>query len=56
MTALVRASKKANDIAAENARVFAAIERSHHRALAVLCVPAVAFVSALVALVVVVLR
>lgn len=56
MTALVRASKKANDIAAENARVFAAIERSHHRALAILCVPLVAFFAALVALVVVVVR
>jgi hypothetical protein len=40
----------------DNARVFAAIERSHHRALAVLCVPLVAFLVGLVALVVVVVR
>jgi hypothetical protein len=39
-----------------NARVFAAIDRSHHRALAVLCVPLVAFLADLVALAVVVVR
>jgi hypothetical protein len=54
MTSLLRASE--NAIAAENARVFAASERSHHRALAILCVPVVAFLAALVALVVVVAR
>jgi hypothetical protein len=56
VTALVRASEVSDEIAAHNAEMFTDMERSHYRALAVLCVPAVAFVSALVALVVVVLR
>ena len=53
MTSLVR---DVEDIAARNARVLADIDRSHRRALAVLCVPVVAFLSALVALVVVAAR
>ena len=56
MTALVRASEVSEEIAAHNAAMFTEMGRSHYRALAVLCVPAVAFVSALVARVVVVLR
>ena len=54
--ALVRASEHVEDMAAHNARVLDDIDRSHRRALAVLCVPVVAFLAALVALIVVVAR